>query len=552
VYGGDRSIASACERGEASPTIARAVVRLIVNPGHRDQREYELRVGTTTIGRGHESDLRIADRSLSRRHASVDVDAAGNATLRDIGSKNGTFIDGRRLDGPQPLINGQEFCCGDVVFGFATAGFSVAAPETIVRELSTEAPRALVDGLLNAARKRKRKRSEALEAEQRLQVLLDVARLLSSPEPIDKQLVKILDLVFTILEVDRAAIILIDEQTGEFGAPVVESRRGDSLTGEANRYSKNILNYVRERSVAALFADVAVDPRLEHAQSIHAASVRSSICAPLRPHDRVIGVLYVDNLTTPGAFGGDDLELLSAFAAQAAIAIENSRLYHRLEREAVARNNLLRFFPPTTIAQLMDGSGALAPALIETEVTALFCDISGYTAMSASMAPREVVALLNRYFPILAEIVFRHDGTLEKYIGDALLAVWGAPFQRDDDARRAVQAAVDMQAAIEQLAGELALDPPLRIHIGLNTGVVAAGNIGSEHYLQYAAIGDATNLASRICNLAGPGEIALGAPTVERLDRSIAWPSWGLYGPELHQVKGHRERLPVYTLRRTG
>ncbi|HLT40146.1 MAG TPA: adenylate/guanylate cyclase domain-containing protein [Enhygromyxa sp.] len=543
------------------------MARVIVNPGHRNERVHEIDVGVTTIGRGRESDIQVANKSLSRQHAQIVVDPGGTITLADVGSKNGTFVDGQRLDEPRSLVDGQQFCCGDVPFLFSTrelgSAWSVPPPETIVREISAEASRTLAHGLLDQARRRKRsgggfvRPKLARSAEGRLQVLLDVARLLSSPESIDKLLIKILDLVFSILDVDRAAIIMIDEATGEFDSPVVESRRGDSLLGAGQGYSKHILNYVRERSVAALFSDASADPRLEDADSIHMTSVRSSMCAPLRSQDQVIGVLYVDNLTIPAVFSGEDLELLSAFAAQAGIAIENSRLYQRLSQEAVARNNLLRFFPPTTIAQLMDSSrpgdqaewASLPVEAIETEVTALFCDISGFSSMSATMHPRDVVAVLNRYFPIVTEIVFQHDGTLEKYIGDALLAIWGAPFRRVDDARRAVQAAVEMQQAIERLTGELAGSAPLRIHIGLNSGPVAAGNIGSEHYLQYATIGDATNLASRICNVAGPGEIALGVPTLERLGGRIDWP---IEGPEFHEVRGRSEPLPVYKLRWQG
>lgn len=526
----------------------RSMPRLIVSPGHRDERVVELRLGSTTIGRGREADVRVPNKSLSRQHATLVVDADGRVTLADEGSKNGTYVASERVDGPRALADGQEFSCGDVLFLLSESEYSVPAPDTIVREISADS-RGLVHDLLDEARKRKSAKLGRPKlpnsAEGRLQVLLDVARLLSSPEPIDKQLHKILDLVFSILDVDRVAILMLDERSDEFGPPVVESRRSDAVSAAGQVYSRNILNYVRERNVAALFSDAAADPRLEDAQSIHIASVRSSMCAPLRSQDRMIGVLYVDNLTSPAVFSGDDLELLSAFAAQAAIAIENSRLYQRLSREAVARNNLLRFFPPKTIAQLMEQPG-LTTAPIDAEVTALFCDISGFTALAGALDPRDVVELLNRYFPIVTEIVFRHEGTLEKYIGDALLAVWGAPFRHDDDARRAVRAAVEMQAAVDQLNLRLTGVPPLRIHIGLNTGRVAAGNIGSEHYLQYATIGDATNLASRICDVARPGEIALGVPTIERLGGRVEWP---LDGPEYHKVKGREEPLPVYKLR---
>lgn len=525
--------------------------RIIANPGHHDEHAFELAVGTTMIGRGRESQIRVINKSLSRQHARVVVEPSGRVTLEDVGSKNGTFVEGRRIKQVFELDDGLHFSCGDVMFVYSTAEFSLPAPESMIQEISAEATRMLVNDLLSHARNR---RSSGLgrpklpkTAEGRLQVLLEVARLLSSPKDIERQLHKILDLVFSILDIDRVALIMIDETTGEFGPPIVESRRESTIGDTPDTYSKHILNYVRERSVAALFSDAAADPRLEGAQSIHATSVRSSMCAPLKTNDEIIGVLYVDNLTIPAAFTGEDLEVLSAFAAQAAIAIDNARLYQRLQTEAVARSNLLRFFPPTTVAQLL--KDPKLTELIDTEVTALFCDISGFSQMAATMAPREVVELLNRYFPVITDIVFEHEGTLEKYIGDAVLAVWGAPFRRIDDTKRAIQAAVEMQQAVAKLSLELTDAPDLRIHIGINTGRVAAGNIGSQHYLQYATIGDATNLASRLCNIAGPGEIALSVSTLERLGGRPGFP---IDGPEFHSVKGRDEQVAVYKLRWDG
>ncbi len=555
--------------------------RLIINPGRDDERSFPLEPGVISIGRGRESTIRVQNKSLSRQHARLELDAEGRALLSDVGSKNGTFMAGERVEQPRALEDGDQFVCGDVGFMFRSTDWSVPAPQTIVQEIPAEATRVIGADLLAHLRdsrsaEARQRRAFRRSAEGRLQVLLEVARLLSSPQSIDKQLTKILDLAFSILDIDRAAILMIDPQTGQFGKPVAESRRDGPPSSRAGRsdtrmlraslladssgssddegpdesYSTHILNYVRERSVAALFSDTASDPRLANSDSVIWQSVRSSMCAPLKPQDKIIGVLYVDNLTLPEAFTGEDLELLSAFAAQAAVALDNSRLYAALQREAIARSNLLRFFPPTTIAELMK-SPELTVEAIDTEVTALFCDISGFTAMSARMHPRDVVALLNRYFPVMTEIVFEREGTLEKYIGDALLAVWGAPFRRDDDALRAVESAVAMQRAMLGLNEELRHEfgpsfQPLRIHIGLNSGPVAAGNIGSEQFLQYATIGDATNIASRICAIAGPGEIALGVPTVQRLGED---PPFRLDGPSRHYVKGREEAIPVYKIR---
>jgi adenylate cyclase len=273
-------------------------------------------------------------------------------------------------------------------------------------------------------------------------------------------------------------------------------------------------------------------------QSIHA-----SMCVPLKPHNEVLGVLYVDNRAQANRFTQEDLEFLTAFANQAAIALESSMLSQRLAEEAALRTTYQRFFPAPVIKKLQSTRGQPLER-VETEVTVLFSDISGFTSLSSTLHPMQVMDLLNEYYPVMADIVFRHEGTLEKYIGDALMAIWGAPFPQPDDADRALRAAVEMQHALMDLNAKWKSQgrTELKIHVGLNTGRVAAGNIGSEHYLQYATIGDATNVASRVCSAAADGEICLAQATFQRC-KERSWPLVQL--PPVH-VKGKVEPLTLY------
>jgi adenylate cyclase len=351
-------------------------------------------------------------------------------------------------------------------------------------------------------------------------VLLEVSQLLSTPVELDALLERIVDLAFQILDVDRGALLTADGPTAELAPRVV---RGAGSKG-GPFHSTSVVGWVRSTGAAGLFSDVRNDPRVVGAVSVIAQSICSSMCAPLRGRDGLLGVLYVDNVTTPGRFGSEDLEFLGAFASQAALAIDAARLRQRLEHEAVVRSNFLRFFPPAAMRRIEEAGGEILGA-IETEVTALFADISGFTELSSNLQPRQVVDLLNAYFPVMSDIVFRNEGTLEKYIGDALMAVWGAPFPHEDDADRAVLAAVEMQRAMRglSLAWHERLGRPVAIHIGLNTGPVAAGNIGSETYIQYATVGDATNVAARLCGAAAAGEILISEQTRARL-RNVSCP----------------------------
>lgn len=523
-------------------------MQLIMNPGLLNEQVYDLPEGLVTIGRTEESTICVLHKSLSRKHARLECEGE-RVMLFDLKSKNGTFVHDARVE-QHELKEGDSFRCGEVYFKLVQKMRDISADlaPTQVQQLQTRFSPVSMDELLARSPEsvdgsvlRVKGTSGDPRSSEKLQVLLKVSQLLSSPGSIEALMERILDLVFQIMEVDRATLLLVEPSTGALRPRVARSARDKSPSGPL--YSQRIAEYVRNHSVAAIFADARGDPRLSDATSVVLQSIRASMCAPLKPRDEVLGVLYVDNLSRANGFTQEDLEFLTAFANQAAIALDNSLLSQRLEQEAVLRNAYLRFFPPATLKKLQMAQGGPLET-IETDVTILFSDISGFTALSSTLEPRQVVDLLNDYFPVMAEIVFRYEGTLEKYIGDALMAVWGAPFAHPDDAARAVRAAVEMQQALRALNARWRSQgkPELRIHVGLNTGRVAAGNIGSERYLQYATIGDATNVAARVCSAAAEGEICMTDTTL------ALWPQrdWPVTPLPPTLVKGKQEPLRLF------
>jgi len=217
---------------------------------------------------------------------------------------------------------------------------------------------------------------------------------------------------------------------------------------------------------------------------------------------------------TPAVLGDGSGYLIGATVV---LAFMVQSMIH-LHRQAVSKDRLGRFLAPEVLREINNASELTLDA-VEREVTIVFADISNFTRMASSMNPKETVQLLNDYFPPMVDIVFKHRGTLEKYIGDALLAVWGAPIASEKAADEALAAAVEMQQRVREMnqACSAKGHPTIRIHIGIHTGRVAAGHIGTDQYIQYACIGDTTNLASRICDKAKPGEILMSATTSERL-----------------------------------
>jgi adenylate cyclase len=177
----------------------------------------------------------------------------------------------------------------------------------------------------------------------------------------------------------------------------------------------------------------------------------------------------------------------------------------------------------------------------DREATILFTDIIGFTSLTENMQPREINTLLNRFFSRMTDIVFEYDGTLDKYIGDSLMAIFGAPIEKKDDAERAVSAAIKMRQELLAMTEKTDGNPKFGIRIGINTGHVVAGNIGSPKRMEYTVIGTPVNIASRLESLAQPNQIIIGEETCRRVKGKFKIHEIGL-----REVKGASEPVMAY------
>jgi len=525
---------------------------LIYAPHSPDEKLYELRWGTNTLGRSLDNIIVISHASISRHHVEINWTPRG-VEICDLESSNHTFINESRVE-KKWLKDGDIIRCGKVSFQYREqlevqeeeTGLDPEEHRTIIKEYSVDQSDVGMPELLSSEEKslsllKLRAQDQQKRKEDKLKLLLEVSKQLSYPERIDKLLKKVLEILLDLMQIDRAAILLINPQTQKLQVKAVDSKPG--IHADYQFYSKKITNFVREKQQTILTADAQIDGRFSDSDSVISQCIHASICAPLKPRDTVIGVLYVDNLSLANVYSDEDVEFLTALANQAAIAIDHSQLYQKMESEAVLRDKLERFFPKAVSRKLRE-EGNLNK-IVDTEVTALFSDVTQFTQMSSLMSPRAVIEMLNEYFGMMVEeIVFPYEGTLEKYIGDALVAVWGSPYQKEDDAERAVKAAIAMQWAVRRLniQRQQRNHPPIYIHIGLNTGRVAFGNIGTDRLIQYAHIGDTMNVASRICSEAKANEILISASTFVKLKQTKI-PMERL---PLVQVKGKKDPLQVY------
>ncbi len=266
----------------------------------------------------------------------------------------------------------------------------------------------------------------------------------------------------------------------------------------------------------------------------------------------------MDQIITCIQAGADDY-LLKPFnpvllQARISAGIERKRWHdreedyrHQLERnERFIRQTFGRYLSDDIVAQLLEAPEGLELGGDLREVTIMMSDICGFTTLAEHLPPPKVVSLLNRYFEHMTSIIFQYEGTIDEFLGDAILAVFGAPKRQDDDPERAVRSALAMRDAISavNMANEAEGLPALQHRIALNTGSVIAGNIGSEQRAKYGCVGHAMNVTSRIEGQAEPDEILVSAATWEKLPQSV----FEFGGPRTLSVKGIEDSIVAYPL----
>lgn len=254
-----------------------------------------------------------------------------------------------------------------------------------------------------------------------------------------------------------------------------------------------------------------VDPSVSMKQ--HAIS--AGIYAPLMWQGEVMGILCVDNPHQAGAFQDEDLRFLMAVANYAASTISNHHMQKRITDYSVVLESLLTNFSPKLRGKLVDKARTtgLKPGGERSEVTLLLSDLRGFTKVCAGLQVEEVVAMLNDYYAELVQVIFDHGGTIDKFIGDAILAVFGSPDPDPDQHGNAVRAALAMQAAMGRMNEHRRAQgiPACDLGVGLHTGPVLHGFIGSKERLEFTVIGDAVNITSRLADGAGAGEVIVSA-----------------------------------------
>ncbi len=354
-----------------------------------------------------------------------------------------------------------------------------------------------------------------------------------------------MDLLFKVIDADYGFLILTDHRKEEDFIPLVVKYRDETKKGTKEiKASRSIIKRVIEDKVALLTSNAQEDSRLGATESLVSQNIRSAMCVPLWQKDEIIGVIQLDSVRYDNQFTEDELELLKTIGCQMAMILEQASLNDKLREEEKMRNKLERFHSPQVIEMILSSDQETKVDIMEAkelEATVLFTDIVDFTPLSEKMEPKDINMLLNRHFSKMTDIIFEQDGTLDKYIGDSLMAVFGAPFGQDNDAERAVTAALKMKETLEVENKSDSREKAVNIRIGINTGQITAGNIGSPKRMDYTVLGDAVNVASRLESIAEPNQILIGEETYNRIKDKFKTREVGL-----RKLKGKSQDLRVF------
>src|SRR6185503_18991788 len=495
------------------------MAKLILTSGEQRQ-EFEL-APINTIGRHPDNSIQILDRIISKEHAQILRGGDGRFLLRDLGSLKGPYVSGSRVS-EVVLKHGDELVLGSTHLMFVE---HTETEESLNRvTIAPSSLESIVRHKVDVAQSNRDFLPEKQMADvehlrrdyEKLRIAHELGRAIVGVLDLEQLLPRILDKAFDLLPADRGVILLYDQEANLTPRYVKHKsgRDDDQIV-----ISKSIIAEVEQQKKAVLSSDATMDSRFSGAHSIIMQGIRSTMCVPLLHGDELLGIMHMDSQIATNAFTEKDLQIFTGIAAQAAVAIQNARLAKKIETETKTRAQFQRLLSPNLVEQLVAGKLHLEKGGELREVTILISDIRGFTSMSERKEPAEIVQMLNEYFEVMVDVLFRAQGTLDKYVGDEIMALFGAPVDMPEAPVHAVRCALEMQKALREFNRTRLAEnqDPIKIGIGINTGRVVTGAIGSSRTLQYTAIGDAVNTASRLCSVAKAGEIILSENTMRRV-----------------------------------
>lgn len=345
----------------------------------------------------------------------------------------------------------------------------------------------------------------------------------------------VLDEARRTIPATNGSVMLLDSKSGALG--IVAGFGDEQAYKVVFRPGIGIAGAVLVSGRAEIVNCARCDPRFLPAPG--GGGGMALMCAPLQGKDRVRGVINMSH-KEGFEYKAADLRILTALAFQAAAAIENAVLHERKIRQERIRGHLERYVPSQVIDLILEDPEHVSLSSENRHIAVLFSDIRNFSATCENLAPEEVVGYLNSYFTAMVDEVFQNQGTVNKFVGDMIVALFGAPVRLERPEQAAVRAAVCMQERLRRLE-----DPWVREHfhtgVGLSSGRVVVGNIGSPQHMDYTAIGDEVNVAARLQSAARGGQVLVSRGIRERAGDVCSFRAMGSI-----QVKGRHRPVEAF------
>jgi adenylate cyclase len=387
---------------------------------------------------------------------------------------------------------GDKITVGRTIISFLTISKEESYRDSSDQKISLMVP---IDELIKAELKPKLKSKEP----NFLASLTELGKSLIASQNIDDSFQKLGDLIFKFVRPEKIFIFYYDDKQNDIHLKYTYSQSGQK--DDIANISKTIALKAIHEKVAILSSNTRNDSRFDSSKSIIIYGITSAISVPIWTKDSIYGLIYIDTSSVAQVFSEKDLEIMSIIANFAGFSIEGINSLEKLNRERRLRSRLERYHSPAVVSRLMEfqdsNTGEVMPYR-ESEASVLFMDIVKFTSRAEKMTPIEVGIFLNNFFTEMTEIIFKNNGTLDKFIGDAIMALFGIPLEFENHAELALVTALEMMKKLEDINSQVAAEKRIHVRIGIHSGKLISGDFGSPKRLDYTVLGNTVNIASRL------------------------------------------------------
>jgi adenylate cyclase len=506
-----------CAQAQRTPIKGNRMAKLYIFT-KKGRSEYNL-VDHNVIGRHPKNRIKILEAGISKVHCLIASEENQTFSIRDLGSRNGTYINGTRLKGKMFLKDGDEIKMGHTLCLFRE---QMEARRVKWRDDDKDAIRETI--LHKVAPQQMNKffpetniiDEEMLRADyERLRISFELQRDIGFDLHVDFILGRVLDRAFEVLAFDQGVVLLLDPQ----GAFAIHAYKTKTL-GDELIISRTLADLVADDGQGVVLMNPNPSAGLEAPEFIE-TPVQTTLAVPILDEHDLQGVIILDRWAAYHPYREKDLNLLSNVANKTALFMRNSQIAKSVTRESLERERYRKILSPEMAEMVVAGQLKVDLEGKQHAATLLMVNMIDFNAQTGALDPEGLIEFLNQYYDHLVGVVFRHEGMIDQYLGDRILAVWGVPQPHEDDPLRAVTAAVEMQQMMEAINQQRQNDnlPLLEIGIGVATGTVVAGSLGSQKTRRYSIVGELVNDVQAICASARSEQVLISEKTFKMVQK---------------------------------